>query len=156
MTLTQQRGASLVLTGLLTGLPVAAPVAQNDGVDPNVVVDPALFDTLEYRSLGFTRGGRSTAVTGVASQSLVYYFGGTGGGVFKTTDAGIMWDNVTDGFLGVGSVGASGRLALTASHRIVPLARGGRKHAADRTTTDTARPATQPLGHVVPDALVVL
>ena len=74
--------------------------------DLNITVDPVLFESLEYRSLGFTRGGRSTAVAGVPSQPLVYYFGGTGGGVFKTTDAGITWDSVTDGFFGVGSVGA--------------------------------------------------
>ena len=61
---------------------------------------------MEFRTVGFSRGGRSTAVTGVPGQPLVYYFGGTGGGVFKTVDAGHNWKNVTDGFLGVGSVGA--------------------------------------------------
>ena len=72
----------------------------------NVVVDHALLEGLEFRDVGFTRGGRSTAAVGVPGQPLVYYFGGTGGGVFKTADAGNNWENVTDGFLGVGSVGA--------------------------------------------------
>ena len=72
----------------------------------NVQVDHALFEGMEFRAIGFSRGGRSTAATGVSGQPLVYYFGGTGGGVFKTSDAGNNWTNVTDGFLGVGSVGA--------------------------------------------------
>ncbi|HSF17095.1 MAG TPA: glycosyl hydrolase [Vicinamibacteria bacterium] len=74
--------------------------------EANVTVDPGLFESMKYRGVEFLRGGRSTAVTGVAGQPLVYYFGGTGGGVFKTSDAGNTWKNVTDGFLGVGSIGA--------------------------------------------------
>lgn len=75
-------------------------------VAANVTVDPMLLEGLEFRDVGFSRGGRSTAVAGVPSDPLTYYFGGTGGGVFKTTDAGHNWKNVTDGFLGVGSVGS--------------------------------------------------
>ena len=74
--------------------------------EANLVVDPALFDGIVFRDVGFSRGGRSTAATGVRGKPLVYYFGGSGGGVFKTVDAGHSWKNVTDGFLGVGSVGA--------------------------------------------------
>ena len=98
-----------ITTLLLTALIVLAPSGRaraQTAADPNVVVDPTVFETLEYRSLGFTRGGRSTAVTGVPSQPLVYYLGSTGGGVFKTVDAGISWNSVTDGQLGVGSIGA--------------------------------------------------
>ena len=59
--------------------------------------------------IGPFRGGRSTAVAGVASQPMVYYFGGTGGGVWKTTDGGINWEPITDGSVfGTGSVGAIG------------------------------------------------
>ncbi len=61
---------------------------------------------LQYRSIGPYRGGRVTAVTGVTSQPNVYYFGATGGGVFKSTDGGVNWEPVTDGYLGTGSVGA--------------------------------------------------
>ncbi|SHK36373.1 VPS10 domain-containing protein [Rhodothermus profundi] len=67
--------------------------------------DPALFDTLQFRMIGPFRGGRSTAVTGVRGQPLVHYFGGTGGGVWKSTDGGQTWQNVSDGFFG-GSIGA--------------------------------------------------
>ena len=60
----------------------------------NLRVDSSLLDGLQYRSVGFSRGGRSTAVAGVPGQPLVYYFGGTGGGLWKTTDAGNNWENV--------------------------------------------------------------
>src|SRR5438094_1277980 len=64
---------------------------------------------LQWRSIGPFRGGRSTAVAGVASQPMVFYFGGTGGGVWKTTDGAINWEPVSDGSVfGTGSVGAIG------------------------------------------------
>jgi len=64
---------------------------------------------LQWRSIGPFRGGRVTAVTGVASQPMVFYFGGTGGGVWKTMDGGINWEPITDGSVfGTGSVGAIG------------------------------------------------
>ena len=56
--------------------------------------------------IGPYRGGRVVAVAGVRDQPYVYYFGGTGGGIWKTTDGGIRWTNVSDGQLGTGSVGA--------------------------------------------------
>ncbi len=86
----------------------AAQGSYDDYVESpaNVKVDPSLLSGLKYREVGFTRGGRSTAVSGVRGEPLVYYFGGTGGGVFKTVDGGNNWKNVTDGFLGVGSIGA--------------------------------------------------
>ena len=55
--------------------------------DPNVTLDPAHFEGLEYRHTGFKRGGRSTAVAGVAGDNLTYYAGYSGGGVWRTTDA---------------------------------------------------------------------
>ena len=64
---------------------------------------------LQWRQIGPFRGGRSTAVAGVATQPMVLYFGGTGGGVWKTTDGGINWEPVSDGSVfGTGSVGAIG------------------------------------------------
>ena len=69
-------------------------------------VSDDLLRGLRWRSIGPYRGGRSVAVAGLRDQPYVYYFGGTGGGIWKTTDGGIRWANVSDGQLGTGSVGA--------------------------------------------------
>ncbi len=69
-------------------------------------VDPALFQSMEWRNIGPFRGGRSVAVAGVAQDHLTYYFGGVGSGVWKTTDAGITWSNISDETFGTSSVGA--------------------------------------------------
>jgi photosystem II stability/assembly factor-like uncharacterized protein len=61
---------------------------------------------LHYRNVGPYRGGRVTAVTGVASQPTTFYMATVGGGVWRTTDAGHTWSNLTDGQLSVGSMGA--------------------------------------------------
>src|SRR5678809_773706 len=67
------------------------------------------FKQLEWRSIGPYRGGRCAAVAGVASQPMVFYYGATGGGVWKTTDGGMNWESVSDGSVfGTGSVGAIG------------------------------------------------
>jgi photosystem II stability/assembly factor-like uncharacterized protein len=95
-------GAFLVV--VLT--PFALGQAGRNVDSANVTVNPVLFDGLQYRSLDFSRGGRSTAVAGVPSDPLVYYFGSTGGGVWKTTDGGMNWRNVSDGFFEAGSIGA--------------------------------------------------
>ena len=68
--------------------------------------DPALYSGLRYRMIGPLRGGRVTAVTGVPSNPQLYYMGSTGGGIWKTADAGHSWGNISDGFLPVGSMGA--------------------------------------------------
>ncbi len=63
---------------------------------------------LKYRNIGPFRGGRAVAVAGVTSQPSVYYFGGTGGGVWRTNDGGGNWIPVSDGQFKTGSVGAIG------------------------------------------------
>src|SRR5947199_5889177 len=68
--------------------------------------NPNIWSTMRYRMIGPDRGGRVTAVTGVPSQPLTFYMGSTGGGIWKTTDAGHSWINVSDGQLPVGSMGA--------------------------------------------------
>ena len=60
---------------------------------------------LEWRNIGPFRGGRSAAVTGVPGKPNLFYFGGTGGGVWRTQDGGRTWDCISDGSFG-GSIGA--------------------------------------------------
>ena len=64
------------------------------------------FSPLKYRNIGPFRGGRSVSASGVVQDPLTYYMGTTGGGLWKTTDAGHNWKNISDGFFGTGSVGA--------------------------------------------------
>jgi len=68
-------------------------------------IPETLYSSLEYRLLGPFRGGRSAAVTGVPGQPNLFYFGATGGGVWKTRNGGREWENISDGFFG-GSIGA--------------------------------------------------
>ena len=68
-------------------------------------IAPELVKGIEYRELGPFRGGRSAAVTGVPGQPNLFYMGATGGGVWKTDNAGTTWKNISDGFFG-GSIGA--------------------------------------------------
>ena len=64
------------------------------------------FSELNYRNIGPFRGGRANAGIGVEGQPLDYYMGTTGGGVWKTTDGGQHWKNISDGFFNTSSVGA--------------------------------------------------
>ncbi|HEY5689957.1 MAG TPA: glycosyl hydrolase, partial [Cyclobacteriaceae bacterium] len=75
----------------------AAPVASNTNAD--------LFKGMKWRNIGPFRGGRSNAVSGVVNNDMLYYTGYTGGGVWKTDDAGSSWKNISDGFFKTGSVG---------------------------------------------------
>ncbi len=65
-----------------------------------------IFQDLKFRSVGPDRGGRSTAVAGIPSQPGTFYMGATGGGVWKSTDYGVSWTNVSDGFFASPSIGA--------------------------------------------------
>lgn len=75
------------------------------GAQQQAPMPEALFQSLEWRSIGPFRGGRSASCTGVRGNRDTYYFGSCGGGVWKTTNAGRTWKNVSDGFFG-GSIGA--------------------------------------------------
>ncbi len=81
------------------------------------------YGALEYRLLGPFRGGRSAAVTGVPNQPNLYYFGATGGGIWKTKDGGREWENISDGYFG-GSIGA---IAVSKSDPNVIYVGGGEK-----------------------------
>ena len=64
------------------------------------------FKPLKYRNIGPFRGGRSNSSSGVIGDPLTYYMGTTGGGLWKTEDAGQRWSNISDGYFTSGSVGA--------------------------------------------------
>src|SRR5437867_2110350 len=80
----------------------AAPASPQAAVK----YDTSLFRGLVWRQVGPFRGGRVTAVAGVVGQPLVFYMGATGGGVWKTVDAGLTWEPVSDKYFTAGSVGA--------------------------------------------------
>jgi len=91
----------------LTKLSLFAFLATLQAASAATTFDPAAWSNgLRYRMVGPMRGGRVTAVAGVASQPLVYYMGSTGGGVWKTTDGGNSWNNVSDGYFAAASMGA--------------------------------------------------
>ena len=73
---------------------------------PVIAITDSLYHGLKWRNIGPFRGGRSVTSTGVIGKPHTYYMGSTGGGVFKTTDDGITWKNISDGFFKTGSVGA--------------------------------------------------
>ncbi|HVE77653.1 MAG TPA: glycosyl hydrolase [Gemmatimonadaceae bacterium] len=68
--------------------------------------DSSLFTALTWRNVGPNRGGRSITSAGSPSRPREYYFGATGGGLWKTTDGGLTWRPVTDGKIRSSSVGA--------------------------------------------------
>src|SRR6476646_5186459 len=89
----------------VTVLPLAG---QQPRADANVTVNPVLYQSVFYRPLSpvFSRGGRVTAVAGVPSDARLFYMGAAGGGVWRTTDSGGRWEPLTDGQIGVGTIGA--------------------------------------------------
>jgi photosystem II stability/assembly factor-like uncharacterized protein len=84
------------------------PAQRRGGGQPtaNTAATTGPLKDVRWRQIGPFRGGRVLAVAGVTSQPEVYYFGATGGGIWKTTDAGASWIPVADGQLSNGDVGA--------------------------------------------------
>jgi len=103
-----QTGAGVIAGVLTFAAVIATPDArEQQAADPNVMVDPAVLSTMQFRHLSvFSRGGRSTAVAGVPSNPSLFYMGSTGGGVWQTTNSGESWTNISDGFFEAGSIGA--------------------------------------------------
>lgn len=66
----------------------------------------SVMKAMQWRNIGPFRGGRSVSVAGHPTERLVFYMGTTGGGVWKTENGGITWQNISDGFFKMGSVGA--------------------------------------------------
>ncbi|MFK7743316.1 MAG: hypothetical protein AB8H80_23575 [Planctomycetota bacterium] len=93
---------TLLATSVSIAITANGQAVAQDAPSPST---PAL-DALQYRNVGPTRGGRATAVCGVVQEPGTFYMGATGGGVWKTTDFGNRWRNVSDGFFATPSIGA--------------------------------------------------
>jgi hypothetical protein len=125
---------------LLLGLALAPPTFAQ-AKQPSY--PESLFGSLRYRLVGPFRGGRCAAVTGVSGKPLLFYFGATGGGVWRTSDGGASWSNISDGFFG-GSIGA---VAVSESDPNVIYVGGGEKtvrgnvsHGASKSAGCTSPP----------------
>jgi photosystem II stability/assembly factor-like uncharacterized protein len=133
----------LWLAALGSSLPLQAqePAAEEKAKSP--------FSALKYRLIGPFRGGRSAAVTGVPGKPMHFYFGSTGGGVWRTQDGGASWQNISDGFFG-GSIGA---VAVSESDPNIIYVGGGEKtvrgnvsHGAGMWKSDDAGKTWKALG----------
>jgi photosystem II stability/assembly factor-like uncharacterized protein len=106
------RESRVVVGGLVIGLlALTTPMARVRAQDAQAAASPkpddnGPFGALKWRSVGPPRGGRSIAAEGSVARPYEYYMGATGGGLWKTTDAGATWKPVTDGQIHYSSVGA--------------------------------------------------
>jgi photosystem II stability/assembly factor-like uncharacterized protein len=114
--MTQARLARLLILALLiSGASALADIDRSQF--------PDALKAMEWREVGPYRGGRSAAVAGIPDDRNTYYFGATGGGVWKTRNGGQSWTNVSDGYFG-GSIGA---VAVSAWDSNVVYVGGGEK-----------------------------
>jgi len=97
--------------------------AQRNKKSVAIEADQETFAALKYRLIGPFRGGRSAAVTGVPGEPNLFYFGSTGGGIWRSTDGARTWENISDGFFG-GSIGA---ISVANSDHNIIFAGGGEK-----------------------------
>ncbi|HVA56266.1 MAG TPA: glycosyl hydrolase [Gemmatimonadaceae bacterium] len=118
---------------LLLAAPAAARAqTPSDRLTGATTFDSTRFGGLHWRSIGPYRGGRVTTVAGVPSEPLTFYMGATGGGIWKTADAGVTWRNVSDGQLRVGSIGS---LAVAAADPNVVYAGTGEREPRGQSST---------------------
>lgn len=97
---------TVLLLSVCSFAAVLSAAPRKDSASPaGAVPDASILKSMQWREVGPFRGGRADAVEGIAGDPNTYYFGATGGGVWKTTDAGQTWKNVSDGFFG-GTIGA--------------------------------------------------
>ncbi len=114
-------GCLLIAIGMISEGLYAQRITPATG--ETLTYDDSLYNKLHYRLVGPFRGGRSAAVTGVPGKPTLFYMGSTGGGVWRTTDGGSTWENISDGYFG-GSVGA---VAVSQSDNNVIYVGGGEK-----------------------------
>ena len=100
-----RKGLAFLSLSLLLSLPILLP-AQRASAQPEPVFHPRYYQDLEWRNIGPLRGGRSLGAAGSPGRPNEYYFGATGGGLWKTVDGGNEWFPVTDGQVTSSSVGA--------------------------------------------------
>ena len=95
--------AAAVVCGLVPMSPSTRLAAQ---ADSSQVVPASAYQGLRWRNVGAGRGGRVTGLAGVRQQPHTFYIGASGGGVWKTEDAGITWNPIGDGQFTTGSIGS--------------------------------------------------
>nr|ADD93392.1 BNR/Asp box repeat protein [uncultured marine bacterium MedDCM-OCT-S01-C266] len=96
----------IILTCCFLPLIAFSQKRKKSVLNTEIPIEEELFSGLKWRNIGPFRGGRSVTSSGVAGDPMTYYMGNTGGGVWKTSDAGQTWKNISDGFFELGSVGA--------------------------------------------------
>ena len=111
---------SLIFSVIMLGIPTFG-FCKKEQQTQTPAIDSAVLSNLQYRNIGPFRGGRSAAVCGVDGNPDLYYMGSTGGGVWKTEDAGQNWKNISDGFFG-GTIGA---VSVAPSNNNIIYAGGG-------------------------------
>ncbi len=94
----------LTLAFLVGGLFLPEQMLMAQSQKP--VVDPSYYESYSWRNIGPNRGGRSLGSAGSPGRPNEYYFGATGGGLWKTVDGGNEWFPVTDGQISSSSIGA--------------------------------------------------
>lgn len=102
---------------------LSAQKASNSNQNSQTAIDQKLYSSLEWRHIGPFRGGRSCAVVGVPGKPNLFYFGATGGGVWKTENGGRNWANISDGYFG----GSIGSITVSPSDHNVIYVGGGEK-----------------------------
>ncbi len=90
----------------LAAVALALPLASREAAAQDFAPEPEDLRTLKWRDIGPLRGGRSLSCTGSPGRRHEYYFGATGGGLWKTLDSGTTWFPVTDGQISSSSIGA--------------------------------------------------
>lgn len=111
---------TIILAAILMVLGLDTQTIQGQGTEAPF---EKYYSSVEWRSIGPYRGGRSCAVTGVPGKPNLFYFGATGGGVWKTVDGGRSWENISDGYFG----GSIGSISVAPSDHNVIYVGGGEK-----------------------------
>lgn len=106
--LTRSIGVSILFTLFITSPGFGQRKAKQPAKPTAAQTPDSLFNALRWRNIGPFRAGRALGVAGHPSQPLTYYFGATGGGVWKTTDGGGNWMMVSDSTFKSSSAGAIG------------------------------------------------